>query len=536
MKKTKTSAQQPLATFWMPPNDDVGAPISCIATTYTFHAALFEDELLPRFLKLKFDSTEKEKVFIAEREDKLATVTAAVFVDATHVDGRQTTGRWSQVPVRVPRGCQHSKVSCLIWEHHIRIIIASANLTTTGYRRNREIAACLDFFDGANSASKELFGEIVAFIDKDVLLWSSMPDGTRSRLKDALEDARTRAKRWKLPEASSALPVTRFIPVAPKRDGAPARGVIAPMLEEWGARSVDHLYVMTPFIGDSEQAVRDSIDALQQVRRARGSEAHLILGGRQSETDEDKFTVDQPSWFRDVWCKAWKLNEPSLYVVPPQREGERVERALHAKGIAFHSSERSLVMVGSSNFSPHGLGLKVHNLEANLCYTVKEKEHEDVVWGAFPVIWSADQGEGAIWPEEAATLADELESTQPPLPHVFEWVTFDERTGALSVKLSSAPLPLTWSIEVPGRNSAVFDSTIDSLTLVDGVLVLMLADFATAHRITYVIVHWTDNDGAHTARLPTLLDHEAELLPPLQLRNLRTDDIVSCILSGKDPQ
>ena len=52
---------------------DIGKPVACIATTYTFHAAFFETDLLPRFLGLKFDNTEREASFLIEREQALGT-------------------------------------------------------------------------------------------------------------------------------------------------------------------------------------------------------------------------------------------------------------------------------------------------------------------------------------------------------------------------------------------------------------------------------------------------------------------------------
>ena len=64
MKKSKAEEPRSLATYWRPLRE-VGAPIACLASTYTFHAALFEDELLPRFLGLRFDNTERERIFIA---------------------------------------------------------------------------------------------------------------------------------------------------------------------------------------------------------------------------------------------------------------------------------------------------------------------------------------------------------------------------------------------------------------------------------------------------------------------------------------
>lgn len=536
MKKTK--AVEPLATYWMSP-PDVGAPIACLASTYTFHAALFEDDLLPRFLGLRFDNTEREKIFIAEREDRLAIVTAAVFVDAARVDGRQTTGRWSQVPVRVRGGCQHSKVTVLVWEKLIRVLVSSANLTATGYRKNREVAACLDFFDGEEAASRELFKEILDFFEDELLDLGDMPPGTRTRLAEAIKSTRQRARSWALPNATASLPTTTFIPVKPKRTGRAGRGVIDPLLDAWGSRSATSIYVMTPFIGDSAAAVQTTMQELFRIARVRNAEGHLILGGRPSEGNNEHFSVNLPDWFRDAWAKAWKIGEDeiSIYVIPPQREHEKANRSLHAKAIMVCSEERTLLLVGSSNFSPHGLGIGMFNVEANLCYVAREKDHVRTLEAALPVDWEDDLQEEVRWPAEQEPLSDDPPSTMPPPPLGFQWATFHEQSGTLSIAIDvSNKLPETWSIWIPGRDTPVFDTARDTLTLANGALVIALGDAGRAHRITAVTIRWIDELNAQQeARLPTLVDDEAELLPPEGLRSLQSDDIVKCLLSGKDP-
>src|SRR5262245_32869228 len=135
MARSKPREAPTLASRWSPP-DGAGQPLACVATTYTFHALLFEADLLPRFLGLKFDATEGERPFVVEREQALGTTRAAVLVDQEHVDPSQTTLRWDQLAVRVPGGVEHAKLSLLAWERCVRLMIGSANLTRTGYRRN----------------------------------------------------------------------------------------------------------------------------------------------------------------------------------------------------------------------------------------------------------------------------------------------------------------------------------------------------------------------------------------------------------------
>src|SRR5258706_11595268 len=160
MPKAKSDIARTLAESWTAPAasaaGEIGRPLVCIASTYTFHASFLESELLPRFLGLKFDETEGIRPFVVEREQALATARVGVLVDADHLDPSQTTLRWDQLPARVPGGAQHSKIVLLVWENYARLIVSSANLTRSGYRRNREIAGVLDFFDQQSSDTSKL--------------------------------------------------------------------------------------------------------------------------------------------------------------------------------------------------------------------------------------------------------------------------------------------------------------------------------------------------------------------------------------------
>ena len=72
MARSKPREVPTLASRWSPP-DGAGQPLACVATTYTFHAPLFEADLLPRFLGLKFDATEGERPFFVERSRRWAS-------------------------------------------------------------------------------------------------------------------------------------------------------------------------------------------------------------------------------------------------------------------------------------------------------------------------------------------------------------------------------------------------------------------------------------------------------------------------------
>ncbi|MEA3366070.1 MAG: hypothetical protein U9Q79_10570, partial [Candidatus Hydrogenedentes bacterium] len=137
-KKDKKAGFGKLLDAWVPPKD-AGLPIGCIATSFTFSSSFFEEECLSRFLSLETDPTEDGPLYLIEREEKLAQlICACAVVDQHHCKGSRSL-RWDLLPARMPGGILHAKIGLLIWSNLVRVLIASANLTEDGYRRNLEI-------------------------------------------------------------------------------------------------------------------------------------------------------------------------------------------------------------------------------------------------------------------------------------------------------------------------------------------------------------------------------------------------------------
>jgi hypothetical protein len=137
-----------LLEAWRPP-DDAGDAVACLATTFTFDAAVFEEECLARFLGLEGSPEESGPAYLIEREEKLSAVTAAVMVDAQHARGSRHL-RWDMLAARLPRvgGAQpilHAKVWLLMWSKAMRLVVSSANLTRQGLRVNHEMFGVLGY-------------------------------------------------------------------------------------------------------------------------------------------------------------------------------------------------------------------------------------------------------------------------------------------------------------------------------------------------------------------------------------------------------
>ena len=159
-KRNSGSSRGAMLDLWQPP-EGAGDPVGCVATTYTFHPGLFDEQCLARFLEIESEPDREDLAFLLEWETRLGGVYAGVLVDHTQA-GVEHSLRWDVLPVRVRAGKQHAKISLLSWTRRLRIIIASANLTEPGYRTNFEVAAAVDL--GPDDADLSMLGDAVTFL------------------------------------------------------------------------------------------------------------------------------------------------------------------------------------------------------------------------------------------------------------------------------------------------------------------------------------------------------------------------------------
>jgi hypothetical protein len=305
---TAKNERTPLGRYWsapatMPGRDQgPGKPVACLATTYTFSAELLETELLPRFLGLEFDPAGREPSFVVEREEALGQVTAAVLVDQAKVDVRQTTLRWEQLPVRVPRGIQHAKATVLAWERLVRLIVGSANLTVPGYRHNREVVATLDFFDHEDSPPRGVLDDALDFLGQ-LVRFAAAEQKVLARARRGIEGIVSRVRKWStIPREFRAREYPRafFVSNLPDSDGGVRRSVLSQVKELWGDRRARDIRVMTPFVGDPGSDHTKVVGKLARFPRLRSAGVSLAVPGSRSDTDPRKRVVALPRRFRDA--------------------------------------------------------------------------------------------------------------------------------------------------------------------------------------------------------------------------------------------
>lgn len=533
-----------LATRWCAPTPagvDAGQPLACIATTFGLHAKLLEEDLLPRFLGLRYDGNESERAFVVERELRLAEVPVHVLVDAGHADPTQSTLRWAQLPVRIPGAFQHAKVTLLLWEHSARLIVGSANLTLPGYRRNREIAGVLDFFDGPASAPREVASDALDFVAMLSEFAAAAPP-VLERLAGSLDLFRRRLRKWRAaPEGYGPRDDLRvsFIGGHPRSpSGIPRRSVMDQLLKTWGRRSAAVVRVVTPFVGDIAEGPNPVAARLAGLPSTYDMAPELAVPGREVD---DRMVVPLPRAFLTGWAEAWGI-EPSkaAVCVPPLTRGdEDVQRELHAKAIfvATPRGERSLLLAGSSNFTLHGMGVDVGvpNAEANLCWV---GPHQLGLSGATPVDWSRDRRSRIHWEEQEPS---ESEEGSPPVfeppPHAFEWATWNASTERLVIGLAaSIDRPARWSIHASARRGPILADNRTPIASGAATLELVLPTGLDRGPPAVLHFHWFDDEGA--ARQGSLLvqiEDPAELPAPEELAGLGSEWIIDALLTGRDP-
>ena len=536
------NSEETLAGHWCPPAagppDGGGAPVACLASTFEFDAAFFEADLLPRFLGLRFDHTEDEPTFLIEREEALASAGAAVLVDVHKVDPGQTTLRWDQVPVAVPgpRSVQHSKVVVLVWERLARLVVGSANLTRTGYRRNREVFAALDFWDGAGSLPLAPLRDALDHLEQ-LLAWARVPDATRRRTRGTLNGVRARVGRWAGAPGDfrpRELPRVGFVATCPASGNRPARSTLDEALRAWGHRRATDVTVFTPFAGEPAGAGDKVVERLADVPRRPGCTAWLVVPRSPAEAGDASVRVPLAATFGGAWRQAFGARGEVRVLAVPRHvpRVDRAQRAFHSKLLSLEDDDRHLLLVGSSNFTPHGMGVGVFNAEANLLF----EDAPEGMWEGIelPVPWDAAvPADRVVWeadPEPAEDTAD----GEVAVPRFFAWASYSPATGVLRVGLDRAAAePPSWAVSLGtggGDRPALFRGPAGPGP--DELSYTFPPEGRPANPTT-LAVGWTDEAGAECqARLPVSAESMADLLPPDAIRALGIDAVFDCLTRG----
>ncbi len=381
------STRGTLLELWRPPAT-AGEPLGCLTTTYTFDPAFFEEECLSRFLEVDTVPGRSNRLaYVLDRDTRLEKTYAGVLADIA-MAGVEHAWRWDVLPVRVPRGIQHAKLTLLAWQGALRIIIASANCTPSGYRTNQEVFGCIDCTPFAHEAAA--YTACREFIDR---LCTCVPDSgeersplARARAFLALVDARVRE--WT--EVATRGKNLVVLPVfsAPGTGTKEAAQTLADCIAH--CRSVGRAprtaYIASPFFNDHEHDETDAPTAkLIELMDQNHAEVTLCL----PRAGENSGTVTKVAAPKAVYTTLLgKVNKSPICLLPERDEDDNT-RIWHAKMLRFADRDRyEAHYVGSANWTSAGMGIGARiNFEAGLLYLCKKRKYDRNA-GQLARLWS----------------------------------------------------------------------------------------------------------------------------------------------------
>lgn len=523
MSKRKTSSNTgTMLELWRPPRD-AGAPIGCVASTYTFAPGLFEEQCLARFLGIESDPNREDLAFMLERESLLGGVYAGVLVDYTQA-GVEHSLRWDVLPVRIRSGKQHAKISLLVWQNHIRIIVASANISEPGYRTNYEVATTVDL--NPDEADSEVLADAVAFLRS---LISFVPGSSAQppeimRAEAFLKQVERQARGWK-PNGRRSTIRRRLVCTLP--DG---RSSLEEAIETCRRRgeSPHKAWIASPFFDPDKDLNRVAASLCKLMARGRNRKLRICVPAIRDNQSNGVLRIAAPiSLVRTPLRYQGKTGIEIL----PDWDADKNHRYWHAKMLGLFADRYSALMIGSSNFTCAGMGVGHHrNAEANLLTVIDSSNREMNQLGTlWPEMEKVADPESAEWLGINENHEEEELADAPPLPAGFLSATFcagDNRS--IILRLDPACLPADWSVHAYGRQEKKL---------------LSASDWSVAGQQQRVELTWSPLDppeklliewGEGKAFLPLNVDDSRTLPAPAQLEHMSADDMLS-ILAASDP-
>jgi len=521
-----------LLNFWAPP-DSAGLAIGCVATTFTLDAGHFEEQCLARFISMETDPAESARAYLIEREEKMSQVFACVLVDQRHAKDLRSL-RWHMLPVRLPGSAiQHAKISILMWERQLRIVIGSANLTPAGYRSNREVAAVLDFGPEEGYPLK-LARDCIDYVTKLSRLVEGAEDtpGPRAALNAFLADVRHRISGWEesAPQAGAAR--CELVSVMPGQSTSQG-SVPAQVGALWRGPMPDNLVVVSPFFDQSESTADRTYGELSKLITNRGERRiDFYTSGRRLA--DGKVEVDIPSRLYKSPLRHPKTEHCISIIEDAASSDGDAQRPLHAKVIYLRQESFSLFMVGSSNCTVAGLGLSsTPNAEANLVFVMPANaaKFDERCWEAIPEAEDVTDEKDLLF---KATLdaSDDAGAAIALLPPGFAEALFLPKGtgGELQLTLSPDGVPSAFEVYLPDGRSVLSPDR-------------WLKEFSRSSQLTLGVdrpisgltVKWKDAEQTWQSALWVVNVTDTGLLaPPDELRNLDLEDLLA-VLTGSGP-
>lgn len=516
--------------LWRPPND-AGEPVGCLSTTYTFTPALFDEQCLARFMEIESEPDREDLAFTLERESRLGGMYAGVMVDYRQA-GVEHSLRWDVLPVRIHAGKQHAKLSLLAWSHHVRLIVASANLSEAGYRTNFEVAGALDF--SPDQSDNALIDEAVDFLRELLNFVPGREEGLPEveRATKFLQSVANLTSGWGQPRQTRIVR-QRLAFTLPRTSREPNGYSSLAMAVECCRRrglSPRELWVASPFFDQDESSSQVMAEACKLMARGTRRNAYLYVP-RDGGGEEDDH-VPRLAAPRCLWTTPLDYNTSTEVWSLPTKDNDKNLRPWHAKMLGLRGDGYSALMIGSSNFTCAGMGIgHARNAEANIVTVVDRVPHAREI-GAIEDAWP--KGKLIENPEEAEWLGAKSEEDQDDasgvaVPAGFLSATY--RAGKqrqITILLEPAKLPDAWVIlacSTPPREILTNEGW-----LAKGGKRLCEIPWEPPTPPAKLLVKWEDKE----AFIPINVEDGNALPPPAELGSMTLEQML-VILAASDP-
>lgn len=513
MAKDSDATRKKILDFWEKP-DNSGEPIGCLCSSFTFHADMFEEECLGRFLGLDSDPSEESEFYAVELESKLSQMgNATIFVDSRHSKGARSP-RWNLLPVHVSGGAFHPKLQVLVWTNFIRVIVGSANITREGYRFNDELFYAVDFHNGANADVKFLEDCLAYYLTINQMgSWSSE---VKDSIKKFIGRARDLGRQFDLNDPFVEYHFTAVWPGS--------KSLFEQIKEISGSKIYDEARIESPSF-DQPGTVNEPAEQIWDLLRQRGEAiVTYCLRGRKSEKTKE-IEIFAPL---ELLSSKPKRENATVSIELNTEIVDGNVRSAHGKYIEFSDNRSRCLTIGSSNFSRLGLGLKQKgknssNFEANITLLIDQNndkkidryvlemlmEHEEVDFEDYKVSWLSDK------------LSLDAEMVDEPFPNFISYIQFDQKDGTGFYQIGISQKGVSFSIKDPTQRKPLFIIEKCKKDTVE-------FPHPTQFPFSELIVSWDGHDYA----FPVTIVSQSSLPTPDYLSNLTLEEITELLSSN----
>lgn len=331
------------------PEQNWGLMLGLLTTTFELRPDFFEMDFLPSAFGLGVWEDRHWATRIALEKRLLSLEAAVVITEARRYRGRPRSLRLDVRPAVSPRGSVlHAKVTLLVFENAVRMIVGSANLTKQGYRENREAIAVLTVTE-RNQETAPLILQGLTGMEDALASW--LTDDARNLIRRA----EGRLKSWKGGHTDLN---TAFV----WSNGQTK--LWRQFVARWPTdEAIQRITIISPFWAkDANLSLAALVGHFREVGPIRDNAELRLLTDAFEKPNGDLLPILPLEYATYDW-KGLGVRATAQPVSPrvhPDElggmEGFTGSRALHAKVVLVEGAKTGLAYVGSANFTARGWG------------------------------------------------------------------------------------------------------------------------------------------------------------------------------------